>query len=300
MAKRVLVVGTVALDDIETPFGKKERILGGSCTYFALSARHFAPVSMVAAVGQDFPENHLNMFREFGIDTSGLRVEGGKTFRWMGRYVGDMNVAETVGCELNVFGAFNPVLPDGLSDAPITLLGNCAPQTQLQVFHQLRRPEFVMMDTMNFWIDRDREGVRSMARKARVLCINYEEALMLSGKPLPAAAMEAILEMGVEVLIVKKAVHGAVIATKDIVFSLPAYPTKDVVDPTGAGDSFAGGFLGYLAQNGTSNANLKRALVYATVMGSFACEGFGTSRLEVLTRKEIDERANRLISMISL
>jgi sugar/nucleoside kinase (ribokinase family) len=302
MGKRaVLAVGSVALDTIETPHGRRENLLGGSSIFFSLSARHFAPVRLVGVVGEDFPPEHRELLAGSGIDLEGLRVErGGKTFRWEGSYEGSMSVARTVSVELNVLESFDPVLPQGHRDSEFALLGNCSPRVQKNVLDQLTSPEFVLMDSMNFWIEQSRDEVLAMARRAGVLCLNYEETLMLAGRPILSQAVDDLLARGIRALIVKKAEHGALVATREFWFQLPAYPTREVVDPTGAGDSFAGGVLGFLAGAGLTSENLKRALVYGTVMGSFAVEGFGTIRLQGLTRAEIERRASALLEMASL
>jgi sugar/nucleoside kinase (ribokinase family) len=296
----VLVVGSVALDTVKTPFGESKDALGGSCVYFGLSAHHFAPVQMVGVVGTDFPQKYVKTLTGLGIDTRGLSVAQGQTFRWHGMYDGNMERARTLVCDLNVFTQFEPKLMDDYKDARFVLLGNASPRTQELVFDQLRNPEFVMMDTMDDWIQNSARELLTLIKKVRVLCVNYGEALMLSQEPILANAINEILHMGVKVLIIKKGEHGAVLATRDFVFQVPAYPTMEAVDPTGAGDSFAGGFLGYVAAHGLDAEHLRRALVYGSVMGSFACEGFGTERMEKLTKTEIETRAQRLIQMISL
>ncbi len=298
---RVVGVGSVALDSIQTPYGSHENLLGGSSVYFSLSARQFAKVHLVGVIGEDFPAAHRSMLEGKGVCLKGLNTQkGGKTFRWTGKYEDAMNVAKTLHVELNVLGEFNPTLPEDYRDIEFALLGNCSPKVQWNVLHQLKSPKFVLMDSMNFWIEQSRTDVMDMARRAGVLCLNHEETLMLSGRRILSHAVDEILASGVNVLIVKKAEHGAMVATKDLWFQLPAFPTREVVDPTGAGDSFAGGVLGYLAANGITAESLRMALVYGTVMGSYAVEGFGTSRLQELDRKRIDERASSLIKMVRL
>jgi sugar/nucleoside kinase (ribokinase family) len=301
VGKSVLGVGSVALDSIHTPFGSHENLLGGSSVYFALSARHFAPVQLVGVVGEDFPAEHRTMLEKHGICLKGLKIQkGGRTFRWTGQYEENMIDRKTLKVELNVLAEFDPVLPDGYHDVRFALLGNCSPKVQWNVLRQLKEPQFVLMDSMNFWIEQSREDVLDMARRAGVLCLNHEETLMLSGKRILSQAVDDLIKKGVKILIVKKAEHGSLVAAQDLWFQLPAYPTREVVDPTGAGDSFAGGLLGYLAAHGLSTESLRMALVYATVMGSFAVEGFGTSRLQQVDRRQIDERAASLQRMVKL
>lgn len=301
MAANVLAVGSVALDSIQTPSGRHENLLGGSSVYFSLSARHFARVNLVGVIGEDFPETHRKLLHEKGVDLQGLKTQkGGKTFRWTGAYEGSMNVARTLSVELNVLGEFDPVLPEAYRSVGFALLGNCSPKVQRNVLHQLTSPQFVLMDSMNYWIEQSRSDVLEMAKRAGVLCLNHEETLMLSGKRILSHAVDELLGQGVRTLIVKKAEHGSMVATKEFWFQLPAYPTREVVDPTGAGDSFAGGVLGYLAGQGVSPGSLRMALVYGTVMGSYAVEGFGTSRLQPLDRRQVDDRANELIRMVRM
>ena len=294
----VLVVGSVALDTIETPHGKQAEILGGSATHFSLAASRFAPTRVVGVVGQDFPKEHVEMLRSHEIDTAGLEFAEGQTFRWHGRFVGDMSRAETVSVALNVFQKFQPKIPASFVATPYVLLGNSSPHTQRSVLEQLRAPTFVMMDTMNFWIDSERKALESLVPRVNALCVNHEEAQQLAGAATCAAAIRKLLAMGVGTLIVKRGEHGATLATKDFQFSIPAYPTEKVVDPTGAGDSFAGGIVGYLARSGGDATSLRKALVYGAVMGSFTVEEFGTRRLQKVTKDEIETRAKTLLDMI--
>ena len=294
----VLVVGSVALDTIETPHGKHADILGGSATHFSLAASRFAPTRVVGVVGKDFPSEHVEMLRSHEIDTAGLEFADGLTFRWHGRFAGDMSRAETISVALNVFQKFQPKIPPSFAATPYVLLGNSSPQTQRSVLQQLRESKFVMMDTMNFWIDSDRKGVEGLLPQVNALCVNHEEAQQLAGVANCAGAIRKLLAMGVRTLIVKRGEHGATLATKDFQFSIPAYPTEKVVDPTGAGDSFAGGIVGYLARSGGDAASLRKALVYGAVMGSFTVEEFGTRRLQKVTEDEIESRAKILLDMI--
>ena len=294
----VLVVGSVALDTIETPHGKFEDILGGSATHFSLAASRFAPTRMVGVVGKDFPAEHVEMLRSREIDTTGLEFAEGLTFRWHGRFTGDMSRAETLSIALNVLEKFQPKVPGGFSSTPYVLLGNSSPHTQRSVLEQLRGSKFVMLDTMNFWIDSERKSLEALLPRVSALCVNHEEAQQLAGTANCAGAIRKLLAMGVPTVIIKRGEHGATLATKDFQFSIPAYPTEKVVDPTGAGDSFAGGIVGYLARSGGDAASLRKALVYGTVMGSLAVEEFGTRRLQGVTRDEIETRAKILLDMI--
>jgi sugar/nucleoside kinase (ribokinase family) len=294
----VLVVGSVALDTIETPHGKHADILGGSATHFSLAASRFAPTRMVGVVGTDFPAEHVEMLRSREIDTAGLEFAEGETFRWHGRFVGDMSRAETISVHLNVFAKFEPKIPAAFSSTPYVLLGNSSPQTQRSVLGQLKDSKFVMLDTMNFWIDSQRKPLEELLPRVNALCVNHEEAQQLAGSANCASAIRKLLGMGVPTVIIKRGEHGATLATKDFQFSIPAYPTEKVVDPTGAGDSFAGGIVGYLARSGGDATSLRKALVYGTVMGSLAVEEFGTRRLQKVTKDEIETRAKILLDMI--
>ncbi len=299
-ASGVLVVGTVALDTIETPHGKAKDVLGGSATHFALAARPFAPVRLVGVVGRDFPRAHEEKLRSLGIDLSGLEHAEGLTFRWHGRFTGDMNRAETVSVHLNVFQSFQPKVPPPLASTPYVLLGNSSPKTQRAVLDQLRGPRFVMLDTMNLWIGTERKALLELLPRVDAICVNFEEALQLARESNAARAIRRLRDLGARTVVVKRGEHGATLATAGFQFSVPAFPTERVVDPTGAGDSFAGGLLGCLARGGLSGASLRRALVYGTVMGSFAVEGFGTSRLQRITAAEVEGRAARLMKMIAV
>jgi sugar/nucleoside kinase (ribokinase family) len=295
---QILVVGSVALDTVETPHGVREDILGGSATHFSLSAAHFAPVRLVAVVGRDFPKAHLELLASRRVDTSGVETADGRTFRWHGRYDGDMNRAETVAVQLNVLEKFRPRVPEAFAATPYVLLGNSSPRVQREVLDQLRAPRLVMLDTMNLWISTERAELLEILPRVGLVCINYEEALQLAGARNASTAIRRILEAGARALIVKRGEHGATLATRDFMVSVPAYPTQRITDPTGAGDSFAGGVLGYLAQCDAEEPPLRRALVYGTVMGSLAVEEFGTEGVERATRAEVDARARTLLEMV--
>jgi sugar/nucleoside kinase (ribokinase family) len=294
----VLVVGSVALDTLETPHGRADDALGGSATHFALSASRFAPVRIVGVVGKDFPKEHLEMLVGQKIDLAGLEVAEGKTFRWHGRFEGDMSRAQTLSVELGVFTTFQPKVPAAYAATPFVLLGNCSPATQKAVLDQLKGPKFVMLDTMNHWIGSDRKGLLELLPKVDAVCINFEEALQLADTTSGAKAIRKVLDLGTKTLILKRGEHGATLATRDGQFSVPSFPTDRVVDPTGAGDSFAGGTLGYLAQAGPAKDALRRAIVYGSVMGSFAVEEFGTKRIQGVTREEIETRARAILDML--
>jgi sugar/nucleoside kinase (ribokinase family) len=294
----VLVVGSVALDTLETPHGRADNALGGSATHFALSASRFAPVRLVGVVGKDFPKEHLDLLKSQRIDLEGLEIAEGKTFRWHGRFVGDMSRAETLSVELNVLATFKPKVPAAFASTPFVLLGNAAPEVQRSVLDQLEAPKFVMLDTMNLWIGTERPALLKLLPRVSAVCINFEEALQLADTTSGARAIRKILDLGARTLIMKRGEHGATLATRDGQFSVPSFPTDRVIDPTGAGDSFAGGTLGYLAQAGADPAALRRAVVYGSVMGSFAVEEFGTRRIQTVTREEIEGRARSILEML--
>jgi len=288
----LLVTGSVAIDSITTPHGEREAILGGAASYFSVGSRHFTDVRLVGVIGDDFPEQHVTMLRERGIDLDGLehRAEA-KTFRWTGRYAGRMDVAETLETQLNVLGEFKPTLPDAYLDTPYAFLANTDPVTQAWVRDQLSPRAFVMLDTMNFWIDGAREALLEAMRKVNGIIMNDDEARALGGSDNLIASMKSIVEMGIGVLVVKKGEHGSILLKDGELFALPAYPLEVVQDPTGAGDTFASGFMGYLAQqNDTSFETLKAALAYGTVMASYTVEGFGLERLLSIDRGDIDRR----------
>ena len=289
----LLVVGSVAYDGIETPRGKVERMLGGSATYIALAAGHFAPVRLVGIVGGDFAAEDEAMLRDRGVDLEGLEKVEGKTFFWKGVYSKDMNDRETLATELNVFADFNPQLPNAYRATPYVMLGNIHPALQAQVRRQAAAARFAGGDTMNFWIDGTPRELAEAIRDWNLILINDAEARRLSGRYNLRAAAQAIHEMGPEIVIVKRGEYGAVLFHDGGHFIAPGYLLEEVFDPTGAGDSFAGGFMGCLAeQDGASNieAHLRRAMIYGSVMGSFCCEQFGAGRLRTLTREQIDER----------
>lgn len=296
----IVIVGSVAFDTIETPGGRIERALGGSATYSSLVASFYCPVRLVGVVGEDFTISHRSVLEAKGIDLGGLEtVEGGRTFFWEGRYGKDPNDRETLVTELNVFEHFRPVLPDDFRRTGYLFLGNIDPDLQLGVLDQIEGKACVGCDTMNYWIEGKPEALRKLLGRIDILFINDSEAAELSGETNILKAARSILSMGPEVLVIKKGEHGAILQTRDFRFVTPAFPLEEVNDPTGAGDSFAGGFMGSLAQSGDmSESSLKRAMFYGTVSASFTCEDFSVARLEKLSQNEIDRRFNELVDMV--
>ncbi|MGH9355302.1 MAG: PfkB family carbohydrate kinase [Terriglobia bacterium] len=294
----LLVVGSVAFDSIRTPYGRVEAIPGGSATYFSVTASYFAPVNVVAVVGEDFGEEHLRLFRGRRIDLQGLEKAKGKTFRWRGEYAGDMNEAQTLETQLNVFESFAPKIPEAYLSSEFVFLGNIDPVLQLHVRKQLPNARLVACDTMNFWIKGKPFELKETLAAVDALVINDGEARMLSGaKNLRCAAAE-IHRLGPRIVIVKRGEYGACFFEGKCIFFAPAFPLEEVHDPTGAGDSFAGGFMGYLAREGDfSEAHLRRALVYGSVMASFAVEKFGLERLLSVDSRQIEERFREFKAM---
>lgn len=291
MTSSILVVGTVAFDSLKTPFGAADEILGGSATYFSVSASYFAPVNLVAVVGNDFPDRHLDIFRKHKIDITGLAQVPGRTFRWKGEYGYDLNEAKTLETQLNVLEAFDPVLPEAYRSCDYVFLGNFDPALQLKVLQQIKRPKVVACDSMNFWIKSRLEAVKTTIAHVDILIINDTEARMLANEPNLVRAAGRILGMGPRTLIVKRGEYGALMFNGKSVFGAPAFPLEDVYDPTGAGDTFAGGFMGALAHAGeVSEKVFRRGIIYGSVMASFNVEQFGLQRLTGLKREEIDER----------
>ncbi|WP_304137790.1 PfkB family carbohydrate kinase [Mesonia mobilis] len=290
---KLVVVGTVAFDKIETPFGKTDKILGGAGTYIGLAAKKFGiDTTIVSVIGGDFPEEYINIFKERDINIEGLKmVEDGKTFFWSGRYHNDMNSRDTLDTQLNVLADFQPVVPASYKDAKIVMLGNLHPLVQLSVIEQMENPELVVLDTMNFWMDNALEDLKKVIAKVDVITINDEEARQLSGEYSLVKAAREIEKMGPKYVVIKKGEHGALLFHQNEMFFAPALPLEEVFDPTGAGDTFAGGFVGYIAKTGdTSFKNMKNAIIYGSNLASFCVEKFGTERMLNLTDKEIDER----------
>ena len=300
----MIVVGTVAFDGIETPFGASGKVVGGATTYIGLSASAFVKNQhLVSVIGEDFPEDVVADFERRGISTEGLeRRKGEKSFYWAGKYHYDMNSRDTLATELNVLADFKPVVPAAARNAKFVMLGNLDPQVQASVLDQMsERPELIVMDTMNFWMDIALEPLKSVIARVDVLTINDEEARQLTGEHSLVRAARQILDMGPRVLVIKKGEHGALLFNKDEVFFAPAMPLEDVVDPTGAGDTFAGGFIGHLAATGdTSFENMKRAVIVGSAMASFTCERFGTARLAELTQEEITDRVDDFVRLVQV
>jgi len=289
----ILVVGSVAYDTVETPFGRAERVLGGSASFFAVAASFFVPVNLVGVVGEDFGEEQLAAFRGRDIDLEGLERVPGKTFHWAGKYSFDLNARDTLFTELNVFEAFKPKIPARYRRSEHVFLGNIDPVLQRDVLDQVERPKLVACDTMNFWISGQPEELRKTLSRVDVLLINDAEARQLTGEWNMVKAARAIRALGPRVLVVKKGEHGVLMFTEDAAFAAPAYPLEEVFDPTGAGDTFAGGFLGYLASSsgGSLDATaLRRAVIMGSTLASFCVEAFSLDRLLRLTRAEIDAR----------
>jgi sugar/nucleoside kinase (ribokinase family) len=292
----ILVVGSVALDSIQTPFGQVDEALGGSATYFSAAARLYDQVNLVAVVGTDFPQQHIDFFHRKGVDTSGLQIADGKTFRWSGRYGYDLNTAETLDTQLNVFGAFRPELPESYRDSEYVFLANIDPVLQLQVLSQVRRPKLTALDTMNYWINYRKEELTRAISAVDIVLINEAEARQYANTFSLMRAARKILSQGPKALVVKKGEYGAVMFANgnsliSSYFFAPAYPLEKINDPTGAGDSFAGGFIGYLArQRSMEPDDIRRAIVHGSVVASYTVEDFGVSRLDRLTTADVDQR----------
>ena len=289
----VLVVGSLALDSIETPFGSAKDKVGGSATFISAAASYFSsPIRLVGVVGGDFPQEGIDFLERRNVDLEGLQViREGKTFRWAGRYHYDLNERDTLSTDLNVFEKFDPVIPEKYRKNNIICLGNIDPVLQRRVLDQLEKPRFVVCDTMNYWIERKNEELRETLKQINVLILNDSEARLLSHEPNLFKAGRAIRQMGPSVVIVKKGEHGALLLTDQLVFSAPAYPMENIFDPTGAGDAFAGGFVGWLARtDDMSEENLKRAVIYGSTLASFCVEKFGVDGLADLTYLSIQDR----------
>ncbi len=300
----LLIVGTVAFDELITPFGESGKILGGSATYGSLSASNFMDeIRIVSVVGEDFPQEHLDLFAQKGINTQGVeQVKGGKTFFWKGKYHNDMNTRDTLDTQLNVLADFDPVIPEAFRDTEYLMLGNLTPAVQLKVLEQMnQRPKLVALDTMNFWMDVALDELKVVLKQVDVLTINDEEARQLSGEYSLVKAAQKIFTMGPEYLIIKKGEHGALLFHGSEVFFAPALPLEEVFDPTGAGDTFAGGFMGHLAHSqDISFENMKRAVIYGSAMASFCVERFGTDQIKNVDRKQVHERVMDFIDLTRL
>ncbi len=295
----VLVVGSVALDSVQTPFGVVRDALGGSGTFFSVAASYFTDVALVAVVGEDFPKAGIDLLESRGVDLTGLTVEKGETFRWAGVYGFDLNERDTIETRLNVFEGFNPQVPKGLVGSEFVFLANIIPALQASVLDQVASPKLVACDTMNYYIEGYRDDLLDTIRRVDVMLLNDSECRELAGEPNLIKASRAVLDMGPSTAIVKKGEHGALMFTRDSIFSAPAYPCESVFDPTGAGDSFAGGFMGHLAATGdTSESNIRRAVIYGTVMASFCVEKFSVEGMASLETADI-ERRFRMLKQVS-
>ena len=299
----LLSIGTVAFDALETPYGKTDKIIGGSCTYIALSAAFFLPkVNVVAVVGDDFPQEYMDTLTSRGINLDGLQIKKGeKSFFWAGKYHNNMNSRDTLVTELNVLADFKPVIPASYQDCDYLMLGNLTPQVQIEAIQGLnKRPKLVVMDTMNFWMDVAMDDLKRVLTMVDVLCINDEEARQLSDQYSLRTAAKLIMAMGPKTLIIKKGEHGALLFQGDRMFYCPALPLEDVFDPTGAGDTFVGGFIGYLAKtDDISFENMRRAIVHGSAMASFCVEKFGTERLFEITEADLAGRVNEFRELAS-
>ncbi|MFT3749018.1 MAG: PfkB family carbohydrate kinase [Agriterribacter sp.] len=299
----VIVVGSMAFDAIETPFGKSDKIVGGAATYIAWSASNFTkPIQQISVVGGDFPQEELDVLKARGVQLDGVQIKKDKkSFFWKGRYHMDMNTRDTLETQLNVLGEFEPVVPDNFQGADILMLGNLSPAVQLSVIDQLKkRPKLIVLDTMNFWMESAMEDLEKVIAKVDVLLVNDSEARQLSGQYSLVSAAKEIMKMGPRFLIIKKGEHGALLFHNDHVFFAPALPLEEVFDPTGAGDTFAGGFVGYLdSTKDFSFEGMKTAIIVGSAIASFCVEKFGTIRLRELTRQEIDERLQQFIDLVS-
>lgn len=294
---KLLIVGTVAFDAIETPFGKTDKILGGAATFIGLAASQFnVDSAIVSVVGDDFPQEHLDLLTSKNIDISSLEIiEGGSTFFWSGKYHNDLNTRDTLATELNVLADFNPVVPDNFKDADVVMLGNLHPNTQMSVIQQMeQKPKLIILDTMNFWMDNTLTELMEVIKHIDVITINDEEARQLTGEYSLLKAAIRIHEMGPKYVVIKKGEHGALLFHDDNIFFAPALPLREVFDPTGAGDTFAGGFAGYLAATkNVTYENMKNAVIHGSNLASFSVEKFGTQRMKALERGEVNKRLHQ-------
>lgn len=298
---KLLVVGSIALDTVETPFGREENILGGSASYFSLAASMFTDVCAVAVVGKDFPEEHLDLFRTKGIALNGVKREDGRTFRWEGRYGYDLGDPETLGTHLNVFEDFKPVLPEEYRNIEYVFLANIHPELQLSVLNQIKSPKLVACDTMNYWIENEPEALKEVIKRVDILMLNDSETRLLANEPRITQAARAVLELGPRVLVVKRGEYGALMFSRDGIFWAPSYPLEEVIDPTGAGDSFAGGFMGYIAgQDVADHVGYKTAVVFGSVIASFTVENFSVRRLAHLERPDVEKRFTAFLQLSRL
>jgi sugar/nucleoside kinase (ribokinase family) len=300
VTRTVLVVGSVALDSVETPFGKADNVIGGSANYFSAAASRLAPVQVVGVVGNDYPLDQLAPLIKRGVDFAGVEQADGSSFRWRGRYRHDLNVAETLETHLGVFSNFDPKIPEQFRDAPFVFLGNIDPRLQLHVLEQVRDPKFVACDTMNFWIESRRPDLLTLLERVDAITLNDGEARQLTEEFNLVRAARWIMDRGPKLVIIKKGEHGAFMFAPSSVFFAPAYPLEEVFDPTGAGDSFAGGFMGYLAHtDDLAEVSLRRAVVYGSAMGSFAVEKFSVERLLEITSADLERRVREFHRLVA-
>jgi len=296
----LVAVGSLAFDTIETPYGRRERIVGGSCSYFSLAASFFSQPKIVAVVGEDFPRETIELFKKKGIDLQGLKIEPGKTFHWEARYGDDPNQRSTIKTELNVFQDFSPTLPPQYQEADLVFLANIDPDLQDDILDQIKKPKLVAMDTINLWIQNKPSSLLKVLKKVDIFFANEEEVKMLTEETNLIKAAKKILQKGPRYVAIKKGEHGALVMGKDFVFSVLAHPCEEVIDPTGAGDSFGGGFMGYLDMvNSFEEKEIRKAAVYGSVLASFAIEDFGIERLKSLTFPEIEERFLEFKKLVS-
>jgi sugar/nucleoside kinase (ribokinase family) len=287
----ILVVGSVAFDSVETPFGKEENVLGGSATYFSISASFFSDVNLVAVVGEDFPQEHIEFLESRNIDLRGLARVSGKTFHWKGKYGYDLNEAQTLETNLNVFADFKPRIPEAYASADYLFLANIDPELQMEVLNQVAKPKIIACDTMNFWISSKPDALKKVLERVDIFIINEGEARQLSGEANLVKAARYVLSLGAKTLIIKRGEYGVLMFNGSSIFAAPAYPLEEVFDPTGAGDTFAGGFMGYLANTGdTSEVGIRQAIIFGSVMASFNVEDFSLDRLKRLDYREIEGR----------
>lgn len=297
----LLVIGTLAYDTIETVHERREEVLGGSATHFAVAATVFGPARLVSIVGRDFKDEHLAALKDRGVDTTGVEIVETDTFRWAGRYEPDWNTRHTLDTQLNCLTQFDPKVADDHRSSEFVFLANATPSVQAKGLDQVDRPKFTMVDTMNLWIDTALDDLKDLLRRVDAVVLNDEEARMLTGEANLMKAASAVLGLGPRYVILKKGEHGAFLLGEDVHFSLPAYPVTTVIDPTGAGDSFAGGFMGYMTETGkTDPQTLRRAMLYGTVTASFCVEGFGIGALAEKGRTAVDERYDELLSIVTV